>query len=165
MRLFIQSLSPNQLIIASPNVLQERGKLWKVGHKNPLEFAERLLVKNDVVQVAGRDAGFLQAELDGSLRKAEVVLDPGEPLFLGGGDQLPVPEEGRGRVMVKTGDPEDVHQDCFLKSSISGEISVLGDQWEPWPRPLILRGSEKTLTASATGAKTIRKRSPRRIWL
>ena len=51
-----------------------------------------------------------------------------EPLFLGGGHQLAVPEEGRGGIVVEEGEAQDVHQDCLLKSSRSGGISGLGVQ-------------------------------------
>ena len=72
--------------------------------------------------------GGLETELDRELRESEIMLDAREAFFLGGGDQLAVPEESRGGIVIKTGQAQDVHQNCLLKSSRSAGILGLGVQ-------------------------------------
>src|SRR3989442_3304033 len=58
-------------------------KLLKAREEEPFELDERLLEENDVIQVASVNPAGSEAEVDRVLRELEVVLSPGEPLFLG----------------------------------------------------------------------------------
>ena len=78
-----------------------RGRV-EIRLQDPLELDQRLLVEDDVVEVGGGDAGFRQAVPDGVPRVAEVVLLPGEPLLLSGGDDVAVLDQG-GRAVVVEG--------------------------------------------------------------
>src|SRR5688572_24052872 len=60
-----------------------------VGLEDALELEQRLVVETDERQVADTDAGVVETETGGVNRKALVTLLPGEPLLLGGGDDLP----------------------------------------------------------------------------
>ena len=48
-----------------------------VGFQQPLEFEERLVVEHDVIELAGRNAGFCKAIGNGVVRKRGVVLSCG----------------------------------------------------------------------------------------
>ena len=67
------------------------GVAFEGRHQDPFEFLERSFIKNDIIEVTGGDARLLQAEADGVFGEAIIVLDPGEPLFLRGRDEVPVP--------------------------------------------------------------------------
>ncbi len=77
--------------------------------EEPLEFQERLVVKDDVIQLVHRDPALAEAILDGVPRKARVVLGPAEALFLGRGHDPAVVDEGGGAVVVEGGDAKDAH--------------------------------------------------------
>jgi hypothetical protein len=55
--------------------------------QDALELHERLLIEDDVVDVLDPNSCALAAELDGEHRKAVVVFDAREALFLAGGDR------------------------------------------------------------------------------
>ena len=74
-------------------------------HQDAVELAERLLEEDNVVQIVARDAGLLQAELDGLLGKIEVVLLAGKALFFRRRDQLAVVQQHCGCVVVIAADP------------------------------------------------------------
>ena len=76
-----------------------------------LELQERLVVEGDMVEIAGRQAGFLEAVAHGVLGKTIVVLLARETLFLRGRDDLAVHHEGGGRVVVVRGDAENLQGD------------------------------------------------------
>src|SRR6516162_6964530 len=63
-----------------------------------------------MVDLTDRYAGFLQAVTDRSGRETGGVLDAVEALFLNGGDQSSVTNEGRRGIAVVSVDPENVHR-------------------------------------------------------
>src|SRR5262249_19336228 len=81
------------------------------GEEDPLELAEGLLEEDHVVEVARFDAGRRQHVTDRVGRKFRVVLLAREALFLDGGYQAAVAQEGGSRVMKEARDPQDVHRD------------------------------------------------------
>jgi len=74
-----------------------------------LELEERLVVEADRVHLVGPDAADLQAGGNRVAGELRVVLDAGETLLLGGRDDLAVPHEAGGGVVVPRTDSEDVH--------------------------------------------------------
>ena len=80
----------------------------EVGLEQPVELQDRLVIEGDEVEVARRDACRAQAVVDGPGREVGVVLLAGEALLLRRGDDLPVPQQGGGGVVVEGGDAEDV---------------------------------------------------------
>src|ERR1700757_613899 len=79
-------------------------------HQQAIEFAERPLVEDDVVQVLGVKLSLAQAKTDGVRGKTEVVLDPGKAFFFGRGDELPVAQERSRSIVVIAGNSENMHQ-------------------------------------------------------
>ena len=73
----------------------------QVGLQESIKLDQRLFVEADVVQPVGRDAGLLEAELDGPGRKAGVVLLPREALLLCGGNDFTVPYQGGCAVVIE----------------------------------------------------------------
>ncbi len=73
----------------------------EIGFEQPLELEERLVVEDDVIDVAGSDFGFVQAILDGVTRETRIVLLAGEALLLRGCDDPPVGYQGRRAVVVE----------------------------------------------------------------
>src|SRR5207244_2421181 len=82
-----------ELVVEQP-VRQPEARLVAVGH---------------AVDVAQRDAGGLQTELDRLVRELPRLLLAIQPLFLDGGDELPVDHERGRRVVSERVDPEDLH--------------------------------------------------------
>ena len=76
--------------------------------EDALELEQRLVVEPDVMQVTCGDPSSPQAVLDGPRREARIALDPREPLFLRGGDDLAVGHETGGAVVIVSGNAEDV---------------------------------------------------------
>ena len=70
-----------------------------------------------MIDIAGGQPGEIQAKADRLFRKLMrvvelgllAVLDPIEPFLLGGGDDLPVDDQGRRRIMENRVDPEKPH--------------------------------------------------------
>src|SRR5581483_273866 len=87
-----------------------------------LELHEGLLEERHVVERPARDAARPETEVDRPPRELEIVLAPAEALLLGGGDEPPVPQEGRGGVMEVAGDPEDVHGAQNWRRASAGEV-------------------------------------------
>ena len=81
----------------------------QVGHQDALELEHRLVVEGDVVEVRHPDPGLLQAEFDRAPRKIGIRLAAREALLLRGGDNLTIPQEAGGGVVVVGGDPQDMH--------------------------------------------------------
>ena len=82
-------------------------------HQDALEFDEGLFVKDDVIEILRLDAGGLEAKLDGTFRVAGIVLLPRESLFFRCTNEPPVIDERRGRIVIETGDSEDLHASDF----------------------------------------------------
>src|SRR5207237_2653044 len=78
--------------------------------KDALEGQRGVVVVDDRLQVSRANAAFLEAVVDGLVRKAAVVLDPREALLLGGGDDLAVTNETRGGVVIEARQPQDVRR-------------------------------------------------------
>ncbi len=90
-----------------------------------LELDEGLLVEHHVVDLLDRDARLAQAEGDGLLGVARVVLAAGEALLLGRRDDHAVLDQRRRAVVVVEREAEDVHQSCLRASS---SVSLTEDQ-------------------------------------
>src|SRR5205814_5315092 len=81
-----------------------------VAGKEPLEFQKGLFVERDEIELGGAgQVSLAQAVIDRVPRKAGVVFLSGETFFLGGGNDLAVPDQAGGAVMVKRRNAEDVH--------------------------------------------------------
>src|SRR5580700_2439566 len=81
--------------------------IGEISLEQPLKLEERLVVKSDIVELIGPQAGFAQAEVDRLLRKAFVMFLPREALFLSGCDDLSIDDQGRGRVVVERRNAQD----------------------------------------------------------
>ena len=78
--------------------------LWRTGevaHQQAFEGDKGLVVIDDKIKLIGCNSSFLQTIRDGMPGKTRIVLLPGKPLFLGGGEDLPVPDKACRAVMVK----------------------------------------------------------------
>src|SRR5690606_8253615 len=80
-----------------------------VGLKKTLKFQQRLVVKDNQVNVRQLESAVLQAKADCLRRKVGVVLFSRKPFFLRGGDDLAVAEQSRSRIMIKSRQPQYVH--------------------------------------------------------
>src|SRR5215471_16500673 len=79
-------------------------------HQEAIEFAERPLVEDHVVEVIRINLGLAETKTDGVCWKAEVVFDSRKALFFCRGDKLAVAQKrGRGIVVI-AGDSENMHQ-------------------------------------------------------
>ena len=90
--------------------LSKEIRLWPAGYRH-------------VIDVAGLDAGRVEAIADGAVREGDLVLLAGEPLLLHRGHQLAVHEERGGSVRVVGVDPEDDHHGS-LRPDPSGARSL-----------------------------------------
>src|SRR5664280_705185 len=85
-----------------------------------LEFHERLVVERDVVEAVGGELARLEAVARRVRGKFRVVLLSREALFLRGGDDRPVDEKTRRRVVVVGREAEDRRhgsRTCLLYTS------------------------------------------------
>ncbi len=73
----------------------------KVGLEDPFEPKERFFMKDYKIERSAIYPSFLEAVTDRFGRESRIVLDAGEPLFLGGCDNLTVPNETRCAVVIK----------------------------------------------------------------
>ncbi len=89
-----------ELLLAPREVLE-------VGQEDTLKFEHRFVVETHVIDVGHRDAGARQAVGDRTYRKRRVLLDPAESFLLRRRDELPIPQKGRGAVVIEGGDAED----------------------------------------------------------
>src|SRR6266849_6201757 len=80
----------------------------EVGLQDALELEQRFVVEADVFEVRGGDPGCPQAVRRRVGRKVSVALAPREPLLLGRGDDLAVPQQRRGAVVVKRRNTQNV---------------------------------------------------------
>ena len=118
-----------------------------------LELHERLLEEDDVVEVVGRDAGRLQAEVDRALRELEVVLLAAEALLFGRGDEHAVAQDRGGGVVEVAGDAQDVHQDCRRARTSGSSAGACGRGRHPRPVRRRPSGSAARIP-SPKGART-----------
>ena len=70
------------------------GSVRKIGFKQAFELQERFLVEDNMIELIGHDAAFLEAVVDRVLRETVVVFLPREALFLSRSDNTPVLDEG-----------------------------------------------------------------------
>ena len=82
----------------------------EIGLEQAFEFEERLFVEHDVVEFAGGDVRRRQAIADRGGRKIRIVLLAREALFLRGGDDLAVHQQGCGAVVVECRNAEDAQR-------------------------------------------------------
>src|SRR5271165_1418543 len=87
------------------------------GHQDAVELAERLLEESDVVQVAALDAAGFEAVLYRVLWIVEIMLDAAEALFFRSSDQLTVAQQRGRRIMVITGNSQNIHA-CSSKGRL-----------------------------------------------
>ena len=88
--------------------------------EHPLELQERLVVEADGVELLGTDAGLAQDVLDGVGGEVRVVLLAREALFLAGGHDGAVLQEGGRGVVVEGADAEDVLAQNWCLAAASG---------------------------------------------
>ena len=86
----------------------------EVGLENAGELGDGLVVERDGVEPVGFHVAFGEAVLHRVDGEIGIVFLPGEALFLGGGHDVAVADEGGRGVVVVRADPEDVHQ-CWLR--------------------------------------------------
>src|ERR1043166_173561 len=67
-------------------------------------------IHRDVIEVANREAGLLQTELDGSNRQAGPMFHATKTLFFGGGDNYSVPHEAGRKIAVIGIETQDGHE-------------------------------------------------------
>jgi hypothetical protein len=84
-----------------------RGAVADRPHELAAEVRARVARDRDVVDVLRLQAGVVEAPAGGESREPGAVLDAVEPLFLGGGDELTIHDEGRGGVAVVRVEAED----------------------------------------------------------
>jgi hypothetical protein len=77
------------------------GSGCKVGLQEALKLEDRLIVESDVINVVDRQSLRLQTVLGRVLRKLWVMLLPGPPLLLRGGDDLPVSNETSRAIVIE----------------------------------------------------------------
>jgi len=77
--------------------------------ENTVELQERLFVEGDEIQIGNADPSLLEAIVNGITGEGGIVFFPGESLFLGSGNDLAILDEARGAVVIKGGEPENVH--------------------------------------------------------
>src|SRR5882762_387650 len=73
----------------------------QIGFEQSIEFQERLVIKDDMVDLAELDPSLLEAIADRILRESRVVLFTCEPLFLGRRGDPPVHNKGCCTVVVE----------------------------------------------------------------
>ena len=82
--------------------------------QEPVEFLPRLLVEDNVIQPSDIDTAGLQAITQGVDGEARIVLAPGEPLFLRGGHDHAITDEGRRGVVVERRYTQNVSGHCAV---------------------------------------------------
>src|SRR5437867_865856 len=103
------------------------GKRRQVGRQETLELQERFVVEAHVVQVGDLYPTFLQAVADGLGGKVRVVLLASEAFLRGRRDDSAVLDQAGGRVMVETGDPENVQGRILLRTAECNPPASLAD--------------------------------------
>jgi hypothetical protein len=124
-----------------------------IGEQEPFEFDERLLEKDDIIQISRVYARSPQAEMNRLLRKLVVVFLPCEALLLGSRDELAVAEKGCRSIVEISGDAQDIHQNCLLDCSI-GAPAFFSMLFQPrGVVALMASGSLRQLIAMETGPR------------
>ena len=81
----------------------------EIGLQEALELQERLVVERDMVDLGQRQPAFRQAVAHRLVRKAAVMLDPGEALLLRRRDDPAVHHQGGRAVVIKSRHTEYTH--------------------------------------------------------
>ena len=93
--------------------LQPLRRHAQIGFQDPVELGDGLVVERHGIQLAGFHASFRQAILHRIQRESRIVLLACEALLLGGRDDPPVANQGRGGIMVERANPKNVHENCL----------------------------------------------------
>ena len=81
-----------------------RGELHVRG-KQPVKLQKAFLVKDRAINIRCRIAAIFKTSFQRFLRELRVMLLARKPLLLSGEDDLPVPDQADGAVVVKRRDP------------------------------------------------------------
>jgi hypothetical protein len=81
--------------------LQALRREGEIRFDQAVELLQRLVIKGDVIEVFDLDGTFTQAVVDRVLGELVIVFDASEPLFLCGGGDSAVLDEGGGAVVIK----------------------------------------------------------------
>ena len=73
-----------------------------------IERQQRVVIEHHRIELCGLDEAFAETVVDGTLRKARVVLFARKALLLRGSYDLAVADQGRCGIVVKRRDPEHV---------------------------------------------------------
>ena len=94
----------------------------KIGLQHPGELDDRLVIKDNGIQIRFGEARLFQAKRNGMPGKTFVVFLPAETFLLRGGDDVPVTQKRRRGVMVIGGDAENVPhvRGCYRNGYIRG---------------------------------------------
>src|SRR5436305_15289790 len=86
----------------------------QIGFEDALEFDQRLLVKGHVVKIDWRDARLIQTIGNRLGGKSRVTFAAIKPLLLSCRDDLSVPDQGRGGIVIEGRDTKNVygHRPC-----------------------------------------------------
>src|SRR5438552_5118640 len=79
------------------------------GHQDALKLDQRLFVKDDVIKILAADAALRETKIYRQIRNIIVVLLATKALLFRGRDQIAITNQRRCRVVVETGNAEDVH--------------------------------------------------------
>src|SRR5579871_1267283 len=126
LQLFMQQRFLKQLL-ADPQRhchLERSQSAWRIGEirfEQPLELQERLVVKNNKIDIAERAAGLYQAILGRVRWKSGIVLLAREALLLRGRDNFAIAHQRRGAVVIKSGDSQNLH--------VSGGLEQRVNEW------------------------------------
>jgi len=95
--------------IAATNERKPVRRITQISLQQPLELDQRLVVKNDVIDVPQRDARFLKTIADSLARKPRIVLLARKALLLDTRHEFTIAHHAGSAVMVVPGDAEDLH--------------------------------------------------------
>src|SRR6185503_10817177 len=112
--------------------LQATRRKADVGFKQPLEFDQRLVIKHNILKVLNPNPSLVQTILNRAMRKSRIMLLSCKSFFLCRSDDLAVPHEAGGAVVVEGGNAENIHSE----SSPAGCFKTLTRQTidhRPWP--------------------------------
>src|SRR5258708_22335312 len=129
--------------------LEERGdpdrRESQVGLEQPLEFQQRLFIKNHMVELGCRQPRRVQAVLDRVPRKPGIVLAPREPLLLGRGDNAAVNHERGGGIVIKGGNAQDRGHRCQCVCARTSAMT--------WLMPSVVAASSSSPTMRFASAR------------
>jgi len=96
--------NPKFLLDPERHRLQKRaesfGAVGEVGLQDTLELNQRLFVEDDMGEICIADPRLLQAVSDRMMREGSVMLLAREAFLLRGGNDLAIPDEASGRIVV-----------------------------------------------------------------